>query len=103
MKRIIAMVCGLITMLAISFTASAQSRTVTVVLQDASTGEPVGYATVSLTKAGATSASKYMLTDDKGKAVIEKVPAGAYTLKAELLGYKNFSKEITVKEYTGES
>lgn len=85
-------------MLAISFTASAQSQTVTVVLQDASTGEPVGYATVSLTKAGATSASKYMLTDDKGKAVIEKVPAGAYTLKAELLGYKNFSKEITVKE-----
>ena len=98
MKRTIAMLCGLITMLAFSFAASAQSRTVTAVLQDSSSGEPVGYATVSLTKAGATSASKYMLTDDKGKAVIEKVAAGTYTFKAELLGYKTFSKEITVKD-----
>lgn len=98
MKRTIAMLCGLITMLAFSFAASAQSKTVSAVLQDSSSGEPVGYATVSLTKAGATSASKYMLTDDKGKAVIEKVAAGTYTFKAELLGYKTFSKEITVKD-----
>ncbi len=98
MKRIIAIICGLVTMLAVSFASQAQSRNVTVTLQDSSSGEPVGYATVSLTKNGATSASKYALTDDKGKATLEKVPAGTYTLKAELLGYKNVTKEITVKD-----
>ena len=72
------MVCGLVSMLVLSFGASAQTRTVTVVLQDSGNGEPVGYATVSLTKPGATSASKYALSDDKGKATLEKVPAGAY-------------------------
>lgn len=98
MKKIIATMCGLLTMLALSLAASAQSRTVTLILQDSSSGEPVGYATVSLTAQGAKSASKYALTDDKGKAVIEKVPAGNYTLKAELLGYKTLTKEITVKD-----
>lgn len=98
MKRIIAMLCGLILSLALSFALSAQSRSVTVLLQDSSSGEPLGYATVSLTKAGASSAFKYALTSDKGKAVLEKVAAGKYTFKAELLGYKAFTKEITVKD-----
>lgn len=98
MKKIIATMCGLLTMLALSLAASSQSRTVTIILQDSSSGEPVGYATVSLTAQGAKSASKYALTDDKGKAVIEKVPAGNYTLKAELLGYKTLTAQITAKE-----
>ena len=98
MKRIIAMFCGLILSLALSFALSAQSRSVTVLLQDSSSGEPLGYATVSLTKAGASSAFKYALTSDQGKAVLEKVAAGTYVFKAELLGYKTFTKEITVKD-----
>lgn len=98
MKKIIAVLGGLIMVLAVSFSVAAQTRTVTVVLQDSSSGDPVGYATVSLTKSGAKSASKYALSDDKGKAVIEKVAPATYVLKAELLGYKTFSKEISVKE-----
>lgn len=98
MKKIIALFCGLLTMLAVSFAAGAQSRTVSLVLKDSSTGEPVPYATVSITKTGDKTPSKYVLSDDKGKAVMEKVQAGTYTVKAELLGYKNFTKEITVKE-----
>lgn len=85
-------------MLAISLGASAQQRTVTVTLQDSTNGEPVGYATVSLAKPGATTALKYALSDDKGKAVLEKVPAGSYVFKAELLGYKTFTKDITLKD-----
>lgn len=98
MKRVIAVLCGLIVSLALSFALSAQSKSVTIVLQDSASGEPVGYATVSLTKSGATSAFKYALTDDKGKASIDKVSTGTYTIRAELLGYKTFSKEISVKE-----
>lgn len=98
MKRIIALFCGLLTMLAFSFAAGAQNRTVSLILKDSSTGEPVPYATVSITKSGDKSPLRYVLSDDKGKAVLEKVPAGSYSVKAELLGYKNFTKDITVKE-----
>lgn len=98
MNKVIAVLCGLAAALAFSFAASAQSRSVTAVLQDASSGEMIGYATVSLTKDGATSASKYALSDEKGKAVVEKVQPGKYTFKAELLGYKTAEKVITVKE-----
>ncbi|MGM9741388.1 MAG: outer membrane beta-barrel protein [Candidatus Cryptobacteroides sp.] len=98
MKKIIALLCGLILMSAFSFSGQAQSRSVSLTLKDKSTGEPVAYATVSLTKSGEKSPYKYVLTDDKGKAVIDKVAAGSYTVKAELLGYKEYSKEITVKE-----
>ncbi|MGM9790309.1 MAG: outer membrane beta-barrel protein [Candidatus Cryptobacteroides sp.] len=98
MKRIIALLCGLILMSAFSFTGMAQSRSVSLILKDKSTGEPVAYATVSLTKSGEKTPYKYVLTDDKGKALIDRVAAGSYTVKAELLGYKEYSKEITVKE-----
>ena len=98
MKRIIALLCGLILMSAFSFTGMAQSRSVSLTLKDKSTGEPVAYATVSLTKSGEKTPYKYVLTDDKGKALIDRVAAGSYTVKAELLGYKEYSKEITVKE-----
>ena len=98
MKKIIALLCGLILMSAFSFTGSAQSRSVSLVLKDKSTGEPVAYATVSLTKSGEKTPYKYVLTDDGGKAVIDKVAAGSYTIKAELLGYKEYARDITVKE-----
>ncbi|MGM9767191.1 MAG: outer membrane beta-barrel protein [Candidatus Cryptobacteroides sp.] len=98
MKRIIALLCGLILISAFSFTGMAQSRSISLTLKDKSTGEPVAYATVSLTKSGEKTPYKYVLTDEKGKAVIDKVAAGSYTVKAELLGYKEYTKELTVKE-----
>ena len=78
--------------------ALAQSTgTVSVTLKDASNGDPVGYATVSLTKSGASKPTKYVLSDGNGKAKLESVPNGTYTLKAELLGYKEYTHEVTVK------
>ncbi len=83
--------------LLLPFSAFAQSgRTVTVVLQDALTSEPVAYATVSLTKKDAKNVYRYSLSSSEGKAVIEKVASGSYTIKAELMGYKLYTKEITV-------
>ena len=75
----------------------AQSRgQVTIVLSDSSNDEAVGFATVSLTRVGEEKPYKYALSDSKGKAVIDRVQRGKYVLKAELLGYKNFTKEIEV-------
>ena len=92
-KIIAALAC----MLLFSWGALAQ-RTVKMVLQDSQSGEPVCFATVSLTKKGATKPSKYVLSDDKGAAQFDKVQAATYQLKAELLGYVAFTKEIEVKE-----
>lgn len=71
---------------------------VTAVLMDASSGEPVSFATVSLTVPGKKSAYKYILSDENGKVLLEKVKSGQYEFKSELLGYKTFLKTITVKD-----
>ena len=63
-------------------------------LQDAASGEPVGFATVSLTPEKGN--AKYSLSDHDGKAVIEKVRAGKYTLKAEIMGYKPYQQAVEV-------
>ena len=82
----------------ISFSALAQTPgNISLTLTDENTGEPVGYATVSVSKAGETKALKYALTDENGKAVIEKVRNGNYVIKAELLGYKAYEKTVKVE------
>ena len=72
----------------------AQNVNVTVKLQDATSGEPVGFATVSLTPEKGN--AKYSLSDHDGKAVIEKVRSGKYTLKAEIMGYKPYEQAVEV-------
>ncbi len=82
-----------------SFSAFAQnSFTVRMELKDAKTEAPVGFATASLTVKGEKTPVKYVLSDSEGKAVLQKVRKGTYILKAELLGYKAFEKEIEVAD-----
>jgi len=76
----------------------AQNRaSVKVCLKDYDTSEAVGFATVSITKKGDSKALKYSLSDKDGNASITGIPAGSYTVKAELLGYEPWSKEIILK------
>ena len=81
MKKIIAAVIALFT----AFSAFAQIK-VTATLLDASSNEPVGFATVSLIKSGQTKPYKYILSNDAGKVVLDDVKKGTYSLRAELLG-----------------
>ena len=67
-------------------------------LVDEKTAEPVSFATASLTVKGETTAAKYVLTDAEGNAAITKVKKGTYTLKAEIMGYKTYEKEIVVEK-----
>ena len=46
-----------------SISAAAQNYNLTVSLEDKDTGEPVGFATVSVTPEGKTKATKYSLSD----------------------------------------
>ena len=77
-------------------TALAQPYSVKLRLVEEKSSEAVPFATVSLTPAGSTKASKYALTDDKGAATITRVNRGAYVIKAEIMGYKNYELQIVV-------
>ena len=74
----------------------AQNYKVSLQLQDATTGEAVGFATVSITPEKGQSQPKYTLTDHDGHATLDKVRQGIYTLKAELMGYKTYEHTLRV-------
>ena len=80
-----------------AFAANGQSYKVSMQLKDAQNDENVGFATVSLTPDGSHKATKYVLSDSHGKAVLERVRTGKYTVHAELLGYKTAAVPIEVK------
>ena len=67
-------------------------------LVDEKTSEPVAFATASVTVNGEKSPVKYTLTDDKGVGTLVKLKKGTYILKAELMGYKTYSKEIVLEK-----
>ena len=79
----------------ITLALSAQNYKVSVQLQDAVTGEPIGFATVSL--APEKGKHVYSLSDADGNAKFEKVKPGKYALKAEILGYAPLKQDIEVK------
>ena len=81
-----------------SLVAFAQSgSTVTMTLLDSESGEPLPFATVSLTPEGATKALKYVLSTGDGEVRITGVRKGSYTMKAELMGYKTLSQLLKVE------
>ncbi|MCR5244950.1 MAG: outer membrane beta-barrel protein [Bacteroidales bacterium] len=75
----------------------ALAQNVSGTLKDSYTGEPIGFATVSLTQQGAAKPSKYILSAEDGSFKIEKVRRQTYELRAELLGYKAYTVEVKVK------
>ena len=77
-------------------TGLAAQNKISATLQDSQTGEPVAFATVSLTRDGAKNAYKFVLSDENGRLHFEGVRSATYVLKAELLGYKAYSKQIKV-------
>lgn len=95
LKRIIAMTAGLLLASLMAF--AQRGHSVKAVLVDAANGEPVGFATVSLQKTNSDKPYKYVLSSSEGKALIEGVASGKYVFKAEIMGYKPFTKDIEVK------
>lgn len=79
----------------ISYSASAQAiYSIKLKLVDDKTSEPVGFATASVTVKGEKEPEKYVLTDAEGVGNIVKLKKGTYVVKAELMGYVSFSKEV---------
>ena len=97
-QQLLRMVAALI-LLSLSVTVSAQQRfSVKVKLVDESTSEPLGFATVSLTLKGDKTPAKYVLSTDEGIAQLSGITRGTYIMKAELMGYKTYEKELEVSK-----
>ena len=71
-------------MLCISLVSFAQNRNVSARLVDGTTGEALGFATVSLTPEGENKPYKYVLSTDSGEVLLEKVRKGKFSFKVEL-------------------
>lgn len=94
---IVLKICLIICAMAVSLSLYAQSGfTVRMKLTDSKTGEPVEFATVSLTAKGGKSPLKYVLSTETGAAELTKLPKGNYILKADLMGYKSYSAELAI-------
>ena len=85
--------------MSVSVSASAQSiYSIKLKLVDDKTDEPVAYATASVTLQGAKEPEKYVLTDADGVGTLVKLKKGVYTVKAELMGYESYQKQVTVEK-----
>lgn len=62
---------------------------------DKQLNEPIPYATIVINDMDGNLVSGNTSTDD-GTFVIEKVPAGEYIFKVQFIGYKTFSKQISI-------
>ena len=78
--------------------AQVQSYSLKIKLQDKSSGEPVGYATVAVTRDGKTDVFKYTQSDGDGKAEIKGIPAGKYKVSAMLMGYDNYEETVEINK-----
>lgn len=91
------LVATLVCMAAVAFAAYAQGgASVSMVLSDSSNGEPVGFATVSLTDTTTARTYKFSMSAADGKVYILGVRNGVFLLKAEMMGYKTYSNIVKV-------
>lgn len=59
--------------------------------------EPIGYATVYISKDGTINGAKFSTTDAEGKAVIDGLAAGKFIFTAEMMGYVSKKLNIEIK------
>lgn len=84
---------SLIILLLLSLTLLSQAQTIKGVVTDNSTGEAVPFANVVL------EGTRYgVATDLNGFYLINKIPAGTYTLRIRYVGYQEYTEEVTVNK-----
>ena len=90
----------LITLLILAVTPAFAQNIYSIKLRlvDEKNSQPVAFATASVTVKGEKSPLKYTLTDDHGYGTLAKLKKGTYILKAELMGYKTYTKEVVLEK-----
>jgi len=76
-----------------------QTMEVKLTLQDASTSEPISFASVYIIPQGDTTITNFSISDDKGNVVMDEVMPGKYEVNAEMIGYLPYKKIHEFKGY----
>lgn len=92
-KMIYTAILSLLFLISGSVVYAANSATVVGYVKDAQSGDPLPGANVLLVGTSIGAAS-----DKNGKYVIQRVPAGSYTLRVTYIGYKRMEVPIQVRE-----
>ncbi len=69
---------------------------VKLVVQDSLKGDPIEFATASLTPMGSEKPTRYALTNGKGEVTLKLYRGGEYSLKVEFMGFKVYTKQVTI-------
>ena len=69
------------------------------VVVDSKSEEPIPWASAYVIPVGDTTITSFAISDQKGKILLEDVPAGKYTLNIELIGYYPYKKEYEFKRW----
>lgn len=99
LTAVIAAVCNMVAytlsaQVIVDFSMMDKYRTVSVKmkLQDESTKEAIGFASVYLIPVGDTTITNFALSDEKGVVELDEVLSGKYELNAEIIGYHPYKK-----------
>ncbi len=100
-RTVVSVLVALISISALLFCpADAHAQrgvTVKLTLSDASTQEPVGFATVSLTDTTTAKTYKFAMSAEDGKVSIPGVRNGVFLLKAEMMGYRTYASVLKIE------
>lgn len=69
------------------------------IVVDSKSEEPIPWASAYVIPVGDTTITSFAISDQKGKIVLEDVPAGKYTLNIEMIGYYPYQKEHEFKRW----
>jgi len=92
-KSFLRVLPGLVLAIAVSSTLEASTGTISGTIRDAETGDVLANVTVQIPDLGIGD-----ISDEEGTFRIERVPAGACSVQASMVGYLPFREEITVGE-----
>lgn len=73
---------------------SQNGSSIKLILVDSTSKSAIEFATVSLTRSDQTTALKYALTDNTGRAEITNIPNGNYSVKVEYMGYATIFRTL---------
>jgi len=80
----------------ISFGQENKNYSVTGVLMDLKSKQPIEFASVAIFKIPDTTLITGTITNAKGEFVINKLTPGMYLLKSSFIGFKTFSKNVEI-------
>jgi ferric enterobactin receptor len=91
MKNIFILVSFIVLSLRVNAQNNNANGKITGKVTDATTNQPVEFATIGIFKAGITSPFNGVVSDAKGNFTINAIPNGDYTVTVDFIGYKKYT------------